>query len=169
MATVATLVLGSDGSTSLNGNSEGISSAIDRERFLARRRLSDCLIIGGNTARSDRYVKTPAPLIILSHHRPDLLDANAKAHWWSLSPAEAVVRARREFGENVLIEAGISIITELLNRALIDQFELSVTPIHGGENRISTEELLRHFTIVTKSQTDDTTFYSCSAPIKSLK
>lgn len=169
MATVATLVLGSDGSTSLNGNSEGISSTVDRERFLVRRRLSDCLIIGGNTARSDRYLKTPVPLIILSHSRPDLIGTNPKAHWWNLSPADAAVRAREEFGENVLIEAGISIITELLNLSLIDQLELSVTPVHGGENRIAIEELLQHFTSITKSQIGDTIFYSCSAPIKLQK
>jgi riboflavin biosynthesis pyrimidine reductase len=105
----------------------GISSAEDRKRFLARRRESDCLIIGGNTARSDLYQKTPVPLVILSRTRPELITINRKAHWWNLSPADAVVRAQREFGGRILIEAGLSIIIELLHLGIIDQLELSVT------------------------------------------
>ena len=162
MATVATLVLGIDGSTSLNGNSDGISSRVDHERFLIRRRRSDCLIIGGNTARADRYQRTPVPLVIISRSLPDLISENPLAHWWNLSPANAVLRAREEFGENILIEAGISIITELLSFGAIDQLELSVTPVSGGENRLEIDELLRHFSHINKTQIEDTAFYSCS-------
>jgi len=169
MTTVATLVLGIDGSTSLNGSSDGISSPVDRERFLARRRESNSLIIGGNTARSDRYQKTPVPLVILSRSRPDLIDINPQAHWWNLSPADAVVRARAEFGERIFVEAGISIVTELLKLGVIDQLELSVTGVRGGENRITTKELLQHFEKINETQIGDTTFYSCSEPITSPK
>ncbi|HEX7405475.1 MAG TPA: dihydrofolate reductase family protein [Candidatus Nanopelagicaceae bacterium] len=169
MAIVATLVLGADGSSSIHGNSLGISSSVDRERFLVRRRLSDCLVIGGRTASSDRYQKTPVPLVVLSHSRPDVIDINPKAHWWNLSPAEAVHRAKREFGDRILIEAGVSIISELLDIGMIDQLELSVTQVSGGENRIATEDLLRHFKVVNESQVDDTTFYSCSEPIRTPK
>jgi len=169
MATVATLVMGADGSTSLNGNSEGITSAVDRKRFLARRRKSDCLIIGGNTARSDGYAKTPIPLVILSRSRPKLLAINPAAHWWNLSPADAIIRAQRDFGEKILVEAGISIISELLSLGLIDQLELSVTPVQGGDNRLSADELLHHFKSVERTPVDDTIFYSCTDPIMSQK
>ncbi|MEK6648314.1 MAG: dihydrofolate reductase family protein [Actinomycetota bacterium] len=165
MATVATLVLGIDGSTSLGGDSEGVTSPTDRARFLSRRRTSDCLIIGGNTARSDRYQKTPAPLVILSRSLPDLISENPLAHWWNLSPADAVARARAQFGDEILIEAGISIITELLNLGAIDQLELSITQASGGENRIEVHELLKHFTAIDKTEVNDTIFYSCSWPI----
>lgn len=163
MATVATLVLGVDGSTSLGGSSDGITSAVDRARFLARRRTSDCLIIGGNTARSERYQKTPVPLVILSRSLPDLISKNPLAHWWNLPPAEAVLRARAQFGIEILIEGGISIITELLDLGAIDQLELSVTQVSGGENRIEISELLRHFSHInkTRNQPEGTTFYSC--------
>jgi riboflavin biosynthesis pyrimidine reductase len=165
MTTVAMLVLGADGSTSMNGNSKGISSIADRKRFLARRRENDCLIIGGNTARSDGYNKTPVPLVVLSRSRPHLISINPSAHWWNISPADAIVRARAEFGDRILIEAGISIITELLNIGVIDQLELSVTQVQGGENRIAARELLQHFKKIKETQVDDTTFYSCSGPI----
>lgn len=163
MATVATLVLGMDGSTSLGGSSDGITSVVDRERFLARRRTSDCLIIGGNTARSERYEKTPVPLVILSRSLPNLISKNPLAHWWNLPPADAVPRARAQFGIEILIEGGISIITELLNLGAIDQLELSVTQVSGGENRIEISELLRHFSHINKTwnQEEETAFYSC--------
>lgn len=169
MATVATLVLGMDGSTSLGGDSEGITSPADRERFLTRRRASDCLIIGGNTARSERYQKTPVPLVILSHSLPDIISKNPLAHWWNLPPGDAVVRARTQFGVEILVEGGISIISELLDLGAIDQLELSVTPASGGENRIAINELLGHFTDINKTQIDDTTFYSCRLPFTSPK
>jgi riboflavin biosynthesis pyrimidine reductase len=169
MTIVATLVVGADGSSTLAGSSEAISSPADRERFLTRRRLFDCLIIGGNTARSDRYQKTPVPLIILSHTRPDLMTTNPIAHWWNLPPKEAIARAREVFGEKIQIEAGISIILELLNRGLIDQLELSVTQVQGGENRIVVKEFLQFFTVVDKTYINGTTFYSCSIPLMSKK
>jgi riboflavin biosynthesis pyrimidine reductase len=146
--------MGTDGSTSLNGSSEGISSAADRKRFLARRRESDCLIIGGNTARSDRYAKTPVPLVIL---------------WWNISPADAIIRAQRDFGEKILVEAGISILSELLSLGLIDQLELSVTAVQGGDNRLTADELLHRFQNVRRTRIDDTIFYSCTDPIMSQK
>jgi riboflavin biosynthesis pyrimidine reductase len=167
MATVATLVLGIDGSSALNGNSDGVSSMADREQFLIRRRASDCLIIGGNTARSDRYRQTPVPLVILSRSRPDLIAINPQVHWWNLSPAHALVRARAEFGEKILIEAGVSIITELLALGLVDQLELSITPASRGEKKIDAKELLQHFRNIQTTQVGDTTFHSCSEIITS--
>jgi riboflavin biosynthesis pyrimidine reductase len=161
--------MGTDGSTSLHGSSEGISSAADRKRFLARRRESDCLIIGGNTARADRYAKTPVPLVILSRSRPELLAINPAAHWWNISPADAIIRAQRDFGEKILVEAGISILSELLSLGLIDQLELSVTAVQGGDNRLTADELLHRFQNVRRTRIDDTIFYSCTDPIMSQK
>lgn len=138
---------------------------LDRQRFLIRRRASDCLIIGGNTARSEGYQKTPVPLVILSRSLPDLISQNPLAHWWAIPPADAVVRARAQFGDEILIEAGISIITELLDLGVIDQLELSVTQASGGENRIAINQLFKYFTDINKTQIDDTIFYSCSLPI----
>lgn len=165
MAVIASLVLGADGSSTLHGSSAAITTPIDRQRFLARRRLSDAILIGGNTARSEGYKKTPAPLVIISHSRPALLDENPKAHWWMMPITEAVVRAQKEFGTTISIEGGVAMISELLGAGAISQLELSITPHNGGENKIDPLELFSHFEKIEMIKEDDTVFYTCTVPL----
>lgn len=169
MAVIASLVLGADGSSSLRGNSAAISTPIDQQRFLARRRLCDVIVVGGKTARSERYKKTPAPLVIISHSRPDLLDKNSNAHWWAVSPAQAVERAKRDFGPNVSVEGGVLMLLELLEAGAISQLVLSISPHSGGEHKIDHHKLLSYFNKVEKEVVDDTTFFTCTVPITHLK
>ena len=49
------------------------------------------------------------------------------------------------FGPRIHIEAGISIINELLRAGRIDELELSITEASGGEDKIDINELLSHF------------------------
>ena len=169
MAVTAFLVLGSDGSSTFRGSSAEISTDADRKRFLTMRRKSDVILIGGNTARSERYARTPVPLIILSRSRPDVLDQNPLATWWKLAPEAAVKRAIQEFGPAVSIEGGINFIGELLQAGAISQLELSLTPRFGGDATIDFLTLLSHFGKVEKSQIQDTIFYSCTEPITRQK
>lgn len=168
MSVHATLVMGTDGSTSFLGSSDGVTSPEDRAQFLATRRQSDVIIIGGNTARHDRYRRTPVPLVILSHSYPEIIRENPRAHWWNLSPIEAVRKAEKEFGASILIEAGVSMIRQLLSLGVISQLSVSVTPMSGGENRADLTELLSYFTVVELNQKNDTIFYSCTEPIASI-
>jgi riboflavin biosynthesis pyrimidine reductase len=166
MAVIASLVLGADGSSTLLGTSDTITTPIDRQRFLARRRLCNAILIGGNTARSERYQRTPVPLVVLSHTRPSVLDQNAKAHWWRLSPVEAIARARWEFGNTLSVEGGGSFIGELLDAQLISQLELSITSHVGGENKVDYLELLAHFEKIETEELEATIFHTCTFPIK---
>ena len=101
---MATLVMGLDGCTSKDGSSAGVSTNSDRERFLKRRREFDCIIIGGNTARSERYAITPCPLVVISRHKSNVLITNPNAYWWNMEPVQALEKAKREFGPDILIE-----------------------------------------------------------------
>lgn len=169
MAVIASLVLGADGSSTVLGTSDKVTTPIDRQRFLTRRRLSDVILVGGNTARNERYQRTPVPLVVLSHTRPSVLDLNPKAHWWSLSPAEAIARARWEFGSTISIEGGISFICELLDAQLISQLELSITSHVGGESKVDYLELLAHFEKIETEEIEATIFHTCTFPIKTQK
>lgn len=168
MSVRATLVMGTDGSTSFLGSSEGVTTPEDRAAFLASRRQSDVIIVGGNTARHERYRRTPVPLVILSHSYPQVVGENPRAHWWKLSPVEALRRAEEEFGPAIFIEGGVSMIRQLLSVGEISHLDISVTPMTGGENRIDLAELLGHFTVVTQKTLNGTIFYSCSEPIASF-
>ncbi|QLL23496.1 hypothetical protein DLE03_03860 [Actinobacteria bacterium IMCC25003] len=145
MTVTVTLVVGADGSTSKHGNSSGVSSAADRSTFLARRRLADCILIGGNTARSEPYHRTPVPVVVLSKSLINPLADNRLAHCWNLSPVKAIERASTTFGPNIHVEAGVGIIQQLIAANLVDALELSITDVTGGEDLIDISELLSHF------------------------
>jgi len=157
---VATLVVGADGSTSKESRSAGVSSTADRQIFLQRRREVDCIIIGGNTARHEPYNRTPVPLVVISRSLVNPVQGNHLALLWNCSPVQAVEKAKTQFGENILIEGGITMINDLINNKIIDRIELSVTPATGGEDRIDWKALLAHFAHCESREIDGTTFYS---------
>ena len=159
---IATLVVGRDGSTAKDGSSRGVTSTVDRARFLERRRHVDAILIGGNTARTEPYRKTPVPVVVISSSMINALADNRQAYWWNASPLEALERARRLFGPTILVEAGASIINELIELGVVDRLELSVTQISGGEDRIDIQKMLSHFTHVEKVTEDETTFYTAT-------
>ena len=101
------LVIGADGSLTKNGSSREISSTTDRQRFLALRREFDVIMIGGGTARSEPYERTPVPLIVLS--RSLTKHTNPKAVLWQSSPRDAIARAVQEFGPRILVEGGLKV------------------------------------------------------------
>lgn len=160
MAVTVTLVVGADGSTSKNGSSAGVSSAADRSAFLARRRTADCILIGGNTARTEPYHRTPVPVVVLSKSLINPLADNRLAHCWNLSPAKAIERARKTFGAHIHVEAGASIIRELLSAKLVDALELSITEVSGGDDAIEISELLSHFPYQSEKEISGTRFIS---------
>jgi riboflavin biosynthesis pyrimidine reductase len=160
VSVVATLVVGSDGSTSKESRSAGVSSPEDRKAFLQRRREVDVIIVGGNTARHEPYNRTPVPLVVISRSLVNPVQGNHLALFWNCSPVMAVEKARALFGEKILIEGGISMINELLEHKKIDQLELSVTPAYGGENTADINLLLSHFSQIERREDSGTIFYS---------
>jgi riboflavin biosynthesis pyrimidine reductase len=163
MAVTVTLVVGRDGSTSKNGTSAGISNTADRTAFLTRRRSADCILIGGSTARLEPYHRTPVPVVVISRSLINPLADNRLAYCWNLTPAKALDRAIETFGPNVHIEAGISIVNQLINEGRVDLLELSVTQIIGGENIINVDQLIGHFIIFRDQYIEGTRFLSGKA------
>lgn len=160
MAVTATIVVGRDGSTTKGGRSSGVGSNADREKFLERRTSADCILIGGNTARNEPYQRTPVPVVVISHSLINSLDHNRKAYWWNTSPEDALARARKLFGENILVEAGPGLLSYLVNAGLIDCLELSVTDVEGGENVLEYRALLSHFSHVQEREANGTLFFT---------
>ena len=160
MSVVATLVVGSDGSTSKESRSAGVSSPADRQVFLQRRREVDCIIVGGNTGRHEPYNRTPVPLIVISRSLVNPVQGNHLAHFWNCSPKQAVEKAQKQFGDKILIEGGVTMINELIDQSIIDELELSVTPASGGQDRVDWKGLLAKFAHCQSREVDGTTFYS---------
>jgi dihydrofolate reductase len=90
------------------------------------------------------------------------LSNNRLAHGWNCDPVEALSRAQRLFGENIVIESGISIIEELIEAKKIDRLELSVTAVADGEDQVDYQKLLKNFATVSERVEEDTTFYTAT-------
>ena len=125
---------------------------------MARRRSADFLLIGGETARLEPYHRTPVPVVISSRSMINSLADNRLAHWWNLSPTDALAKGMKKFGENVLVESGPSIIDELLLNKVLDGIYLSITSITGGENPIDIAALLGNFVEIDRQEVDGTQF-----------
>jgi riboflavin biosynthesis pyrimidine reductase len=83
---------------------------------------------------------------------------NRLAHWWNLSPAEALAKGIKKFGENVLVESGPTIIDDLLLNKVLDGIYLSITSVPGGENPIDIAELLGNFVEIDRQEVEGTQF-----------
>jgi riboflavin biosynthesis pyrimidine reductase len=149
----ANLIVGKDGSTSISGSSTPLSTQEDRERFQALRLKNDLILIGGNTARREPYKKTPIPLYILTHTKVRLQPKNQLAKQFSLSIKEMISEIGNKFegGKeviNLLVEAGPSLLTQMISDSLIDQFYLTLNLELTGDNQISISDLTRSFELV---------------------
>ena len=160
MSVLANLVLGSDGSTSLDGSSKSLSSTEDRRRFHELRTRASAILIGGNTARTEPYATTPVPLVVItrSGNIPESVRGNPKAQIWELDPVSAIEKAQKEFGGDVLVEGGMGIVEELLVRNQIDELYLSLSKKSGGENVYDLSALTRDFTVESSEKIDGETF-----------
>jgi riboflavin biosynthesis pyrimidine reductase len=158
MSVFASLVVGADGATTKNGSSRAISSGIDRTSFLARRRAVDFIFIGGETARTEPYHRTPVPVVVSSRSLVNALADNRLAHWWNLSPNVAIEKGIKQFGPNVLVESGARMLQQLISAKFLDGLYLSVTDIAGGDDVISVEELLQNFKSIDRQIIGDTLF-----------
>lgn len=149
----ANLIVGKDGSTSKSGSSIQLSTQEDRVRFNALRLKNDLILIGGNTARREPYKRTPIPLYILTHTKVRLQPKNQLAKQFSLSAKEMIseIGAKFENGNeviNLLVEAGPSLLTQMVSDSLIDQLYLTVNLELTGDNQISISDLTGSFELV---------------------
>ena len=160
MRVLANLVLGSDGSTTLDGSSKALSSATDRKRFHELRAQASAILIGGNTARSEPYATTPVPLAVITRSGdiPESVKGNPKAQIWELDPISAIKKAGEEFGGNILVEGGINLVQELLIANQIDELYLTLSKKSGGENVYDLSALTRDFTVESSEKIDGETF-----------
>ena len=115
----ANLVLGADGSTTLNGSSRGLSFPADRLRFHQLR---------------SQFVLSHRPL-------PLPLKASEEAVAWNLPLPEAIARATTVYGD-IILEAGPDLVTEALRAGLLTELFVTISPVTPKENQIDLAELV---------------------------
>lgn len=159
----ANLIVGQDGSTTLNGSSTALSTATDRLRFHQLRDHQELIIIGGNTARREPYKRTPIPLYILTHAKIRLQPKNQLAKQFQLTPAQLLAEISNNFQcdqpqINVLVEAGPNLLMQMIDQSLIDYLYLTVNLDKQGENKISISDLVENFELLESEKIEDCEF-----------
>jgi riboflavin biosynthesis pyrimidine reductase len=155
----ANLIVGSDGSTTANNSSIGLSTDEDRLRFKQLRSQSDLILIGGNTARREPYKRTPVPLYILTHAKVRLQPKNQLAKQFSMGITDLFSEISNNFPPteinspiNLLVEAGPVLLQEMIDLSLINHLYLTKNLEKNGENKISIEKLTAPFKLVTSER-----------------
>jgi len=140
---IANLVLGADGSTTLDGTSRRLSSTQDRERFHRIRKTCDALLIGGRTFRREPYGKTPKPLFVLSRTNEiaEQVHKNEQATLLHMNLDSAISHIRSLGFSKILLEAGAALVEGALLKHEIDGIYLTQTQARPNENKISLFEL----------------------------
>jgi len=159
----ANLIVGHDGSTTLNGSSTALSTEADRLRFHQLRDHQELIIIGGNTARREPYKRTPIPLYILTHAKVRLQPKNQLAKQFQLTPAQLLTEISNNFQSqtspiNVLVEAGPKLLMQMIEQTLIDLLYLTINLRKQGENQISIGELVKNFELLESEVIEDCEF-----------
>lgn len=147
----ANLVIGIDGSTTVNGGSKGLSSRSDRDRFHAMRKEFDVILIGGETARNEPYDRTPIPLVVISRSStvPVMVADNPMLNLWNISPEVAIKKCQAEIGKKVLIEGGPNFLKAAL--PWIDEISITRANVSEGENQIDLDSLLKDFSLINET------------------
>ena len=156
MSVIATLNVGANGATTLAGTSAGISTAADRERFLKLHRRAGLHIAGANSAASELYSSTKIPLVILARSTQSNISHGREIINTSDGLKSVMREIKARFPAPIVVEAGPTLLTALVNEGCIDEIELSFSPILGDGNFINHIELLSQFTITVDENIDGT-------------
>jgi riboflavin biosynthesis pyrimidine reductase len=164
MALIASLVVGRNGATSLGGKSAPLSTPSDRERFLERHRSAAAIIIGKRSALIENYSATNVPIFIFSRsaealNLPHPLMQQVTVDRGDLG--EIVRRIGQPIEGEIVVEAGASLLRALIDEGVIDQLELSISPIDGDGDFTDVDDLVRKFDCSEILAEDGTRLLQC--------
>ena len=159
MSIAANLVTGSNGGTTITGRSTPLSSPADRRRFHELRGQADAIVIGGQTARSEPYAKTPIPLIVVtrSPEMPGSAAKNPSAIKSNDDISTTLTRYMTEY-PNLLIEGGAHFLHSALSQDLVDDLYITVTQISAEEPFVDRTTLTKGFRLVSEVAIDGDLF-----------
>lgn len=163
MSVIASLVVGSNGATSLGGLSRGLSTVADRTRFLHRHRHAAAFIIGKQSALVENYGQSAVPIFIFtrSTHRLELPHPMMQQVTVDRNLREITQLIDLRITGDIVVEAGASLLGALIEAQVIDILELSISPVAGDGNFIDLDALLSQFEITDEEVVDETRLLKC--------
>ncbi len=163
MALIATLVVGANGATTLGGISSRLSTPPDRARFLALHRSAAAIITGKQSALSEDYSMTKVPLFIFTRSDLELPLTHPEMQRVKIEGnlAEVSRDIQNQFSGDVIVEAGPKLLIAMISVGVIEELQLSISPVNGDGNFIDTVNLLSNFTIESDEVLEGTRLLQC--------
>ncbi len=163
MALIASLVVASNGATTLGGSSAPLSTPADRERFLATHRAAKAFIIGRQSALIESYGASDVPIYVFTRNTTplQLLHPLMKQVVVSGDLAQRVKEIAVNLEGDLVVEAGPTLLVALVEAGVIEILQLSLVEIEGDGDFIDAARLLSHFTVVTDVEVDHTRLLEC--------
>lgn len=141
-----------------SGSSRGISNALDLERLLALRTLSDVVVTDGETARKEQYkVPRVADLAVITRqgYTPRESDSTRKYVELRQNPLDAVQSLIDSGYKRILLEVGPNLLRSMALAGLVDQICITNT---GGSSADLSSLGVRSAKQAFVERDDDTTF-----------
>lgn len=164
MALIASLVVGSNGATSLGGKSRPLSTPSDRARFLKRHHSAAAFIIGKKSASLESYAATDVPIFVFSRSCETLTLPHPLMQQVTVDRGDLGEISRRidqRIEGDIVVEAGATLLTALIDAGVIDRWELSISPLAGDGDFIDYERLLKNFEVSEDVAEDGTRLLQC--------
>lgn len=164
MALIASLVVGSNGATSLNGKSSPLSTPSDRARFLQRHRGAAAFIIGKQSALIESYNASQVPIFVFSRSSDPISFPHPLMQQVTVNDGDLGETSRRldqRIQGDIVVEAGATLLGAMIDAGVIDVLEISISPIAGDGNFIIVEEILQKFDCSEEIAADGTRLLQC--------
>jgi dihydrofolate reductase len=162
MSVIATINVGANGATSLHGSSRALSTPVDRAAFLALHRSAGSYLLGYRSFIAEQYSPCQTPIIILTRKDREVADRDDVTLFKVESDLKSSIAIIKEkFPKPILVEAGVTLLTELIGAGCIEELYLNSTPIDGDDHFVDIEELLQDFEIISEESKDGTTLRKC--------
>lgn len=153
---IANILVASNGATTLNGNSSGLRTIEDAQRFHVIRKLAKAVLVGGNTYRSEPYSKSPIPVFVSSKTLAET--STSKLNIKNATPIKLLESALSQVGSPVIIEGGPRFLNQLITSKLINSLFITRVPKSGDGDFFDESELKSNYQLVESEFINDTVF-----------
>lgn len=164
MALIASFVVGSNGATTVGSLSRPLSTPADRARFLTRHRSAGAFIIGKKSAQLENYSSSEVPIFVLTRKSDALSFPHPLMQQVTIRDGELHSIARKidqRIDGDVIIEAGVTLLTAMIDAGAVDLLELTLSPVAGDGNFVEVEDILAKFEYTEAAAADGTRLLEC--------
>jgi hypothetical protein len=137
---ISNLIIGTNGATTLEGSSYGLSFPADKEQMLKIRGIAGAILVGGTTYRSEPYQSLDKPVLVSSTKVTELSNPRF-GEILNLSPLDLADYALERFPSPVLVEGGRDFLLPLLKARKISRMYLTVSETSGDDRFVEYSQL----------------------------